>query len=183
MASVTSQSDTSGSKRKASMSVWFETRGNFITPILSFPLPSEAPRIQLMLITSSPSITTSLSQGITPTTLTPVFSSVNFTASSKRDMSPRNLLKIIPLTLFLSSPRSSNVPTTDAIAPPLSTSATSRTGISASRATLILTISAAFKFTSAGLPAPSETMRSKFSSMCDSAVLRAFSPSVMVKFL
>ena len=103
--------------------------------------------------------------GITPTTFLPVFSSMKVNAGSNNLISPRNLLITIPFIKSRSSGSSnSNVPTIEAIAPPLSISAMRNTGACVILAIRIFTISLAFKLTSAGLPAPSITIISKFSS-------------------
>ena len=72
---------------------------------------------------------------------------------------------ISPFTKALSSgSKSSKVPTSEANAPPRSISAINNTGAFKYLAIRIFTISFAFKFTSAGLPAPSITIISKRSS-------------------
>ena len=114
---------------------------------------------------SSSSISRFSIAGTTPTTFLPVFSSIKSNAGCNNVTSPLNLLMIIPFTRSLSSgSNNSKVPTTDAIAPPRSISAISITGAFANLATRMFTISLAFKLTSAGLPAPSMTIISKFSS-------------------
>ena len=114
---------------------------------------------------SSSSISRFSMAGTTPTTFLPVFCSIKSKAGCNKVTSPRNLLIIIPFTKSLSSgSNNSNVPTTEAIAPPRSISAISITGALANFATRIFTISLAFKLTSAGLPAPSMTIISKLSS-------------------
>ena len=75
--------------------------------------------------------------------------------------SPRNLLTRKPATRARSSGSSkASVPTNAASTPPRSMSPTSSTGASASRAMRMFTISPADRLISAGLPAPSMTMRS-----------------------
>ena len=108
---------------------------------------------------SSSSISKLSIAGITPTTFLPVFVSIKSKAGFNKLISPRNLLIIIPLTKSRSSgSNNSNVPTIEAIAPPRSISAISITGACVIFAIRILTISFAFKLTSAGLPAPSMTI-------------------------
>ena len=159
----TNRTDTSGSYANASKSVKLEILGVCITAmVISFATP-------LYLLSKATESSSSMSKfsmaGTTPTTFFPVFSSIKSKAGCNSVTSPRNLLMMIPFTRSRSSgSSSSNVPTTDAIAPPRSISAMSITGAFASLATRILTISLAFKFTSAGLPAPSMTIISKFSS-------------------
>ena len=169
---------TSGSDSKGSRSVKLEIPGNRITPTDSAPRP---PRPQRRPRESSPAMDAPSTQGITPMTRTPVRASSHSTAGAKRAGSPRNLLKITPLTRFRSAPSSSSVPTTEARDPPRSTSVTSRTGTSASRATRMFTISVSFRFTSAGLPAPSITTASNCPAMCCSARRTAKRPWVIVK--
>ena len=84
-------------------------------------------------------------------------------AGSNNLISPRNLLITIPFIKSRSSgSNNSNVPTIEAIAPPRSISAIKNTGACVIFAMRILTISFAFKLISAGLPAPSITIISKF---------------------
>ena len=114
---------------------------------------------------SSSSISRFSMAGITPTTFLPVFSSMKVNAGSSNLISPRNLLITIPFIRSRSSGSSNSiVPTIEAIAPPLSISAMRNTGACVILAIRIFTISLAFKLTSAGLPAPSMTIISKFSS-------------------
>ena len=101
--------------------------------------------------------------GTTPKTGFFVLFSKKSIAGVNKLISPRNLLITRPLTKSRSSSsKSSSVPTKAASEPPRSISATKMTGALRYLATLILTISLALRFTSAGLPAPSITIVSKF---------------------
>ena len=87
--------------------------------------------------------------------------SMKSTPGENRPRSPRNLFTMNPATRPRSADSSSSiVPTSEAKTPPRSMSATRMTGAETARATRMLTISVAFRFTSTGLPAPSITTRS-----------------------
>ena len=97
--------------------------------------------------------------GATPTTGILHFSSSIATPGSRIDLSPRNLLMIRPLIIFLSSSsRSSTVPYSCANTPPRSISPARSTGAFAIFAIPMLTRSSFLRLISAGLPAPSMTM-------------------------
>ena len=97
--------------------------------------------------------------GVTPTTGICTFSSSISMPGSRIVLSPRNLLMIIPFTLFCSSSVSRiMVPVSCAKTPPRSMSPTRSTGALTSSAIPMLTISSCFRLISAGLPAPSMTM-------------------------
>ena len=140
-------------------SVKLEMRGRRMTAISMRAAVSPFPRkssLSLRLSSSSMSI---CRYGATPTTSMPDFSSKIAMPGSRMVLSPRNLLMIRPLTIFFSSFSSRlTVPISCANTPPRSISPTRSTGAFAIFAMPILTISSSFRFTSAGLPAPSITM-------------------------
>ena len=128
---------------------------------------------------SSSSSCTSI-YGTTPVTGTPPLSSSICIPGSRIVLSPRNLLIISPQTRFFSSSvKSISVPSSCAKTPPLSISPTSSTGASTICASPMFTISFSFRLISAGLPAPSITMISAYSS----SFLNAFFISGMRVFL
>ena len=102
----------------------------------------------------------SFSQGITPSTGTPVFSSSQVLPWSNSSRRPRKRLIKIPLMRGRSTGRSkARVPTIWAKTPPRSMSATSRQLALRYCANLRLVRSRRCRFTSTGLPAPSSTKR------------------------
>ena len=149
---------TSSRCSNARKSVKLEIRGVRITAMSIFPpLPVFLNRSVRL---SSSSIST-CRYGVTPSTGTRHLSSSICIPGSSMVLSPRNLLMISPFTRSFSSGSSSiRVPRSCANTPPRSISPTSRTGASSIFASPMLTISFSFRLISAGLPAPSMTIRS-----------------------
>ncbi len=124
---------------KGSKSVKLEMCGNLITEMTYFPLP----RVSLFLKYSESSLGRSTSKwGITPSTGIPVISSSKFPISSAVPLLDLQLLRMIPLILFLSfSGISSTVPKAYAKEPPHSIFTTNIQFASAASAANILAMS------------------------------------------
>ena len=132
--------------------------GSLITAISIRAISSLTLNLSVKLSSSSTSI---FKYGTTPVTGTFIASSSIFKPGSSIDLSPLNLLIIVPLTMFFSSSfKNSIVPAREAKTPPLSISPTINTGACANFAIPIFTISSSLRFISAGLPAPSITIMS-----------------------
>ena len=155
---ATQRSFTDGSVSSGSRSEKLLREGSLSTAISR----SVAPRVGLRSSRSRESSggKTSLSQGMTPSTGTPVLSSSQVLPSSKSSRRPRKRLIKIPLTRGRSTGRSkARVPTICAKTPPRSMSATSKQLARRYCASLRLVRSRLCRFTSTGLPAPSSTNR------------------------
>ena len=118
-------------------------------------------RVAISMTSSAGSFQASANHGKTPSDTHPVFSVMAVMPSSKSDTSPRNLLIAKPVILLRSSAgKTACVPTICAITPPRSISPIRTTGTLAASAKPILAISPERRLISAGLPAPSITMKS-----------------------
>ena len=123
-------------------------------------------------VRESSSSSESCMYGTTPATGTPPLSSSIAIPGSRIVLSPRNLLMTSPFTrAFSSSVRSIRVPRSCANTPPRSMSPTKSTGALTICAIPMLTMSFSFRLISAGLPAPSITMMSAYSSSLRNARL------------
>ena len=118
-------------------------------------------RVAISMTSSAGSFQASENHGKTPSDTHPVCSVMAAMPSSKSDTSPRNLLIVNPLILLRSlAGKTACVPTICAITPPRSISPIRTTGTLAASANPIFAISPERRLISAGLPAPSITMKS-----------------------
>ena len=153
------ETEMPGSSRSGSRSSKFAIRGSAGTTTRSpSPLVERATR---STESSAGNRSACPNHGTTPSEGQPVRSAMIRSPDAKSAGSPRNRLVTMPRTSARSPTGSSAcVPTTLAMTPPRSMSATRRTGTSAASAKPMLAMSPARRFTSEAEPAPSTITRS-----------------------